>query len=957
MKQNQIYKKNLKALDKINPDLAKWLRKEKSVDWLQEIKSENNDDNLLIKFGSQDYPAYSLKNPVKEAKEAAESMNLYKEDISVLIGIGIGYLTNEILSNMEKGHKVIVIEPVADILKIALSKFDFTKYFEDRRLIIISPGGDTLENKLTFVLHFLSNESVVSAWPLTIEGYTKKRPNEYGDITKLTGDVLNQILCNTGTIAGAAGGIIADNDINCMPYVIKSRGVVELKDLYKDKPAILVSTGPSLAKNIHHLIDVQDKVIIICVGQALRPLLAYNIRPDFMATVDFGEVNFCHFKGLMDSDIPLITINRTYAPLIKAYQGPKFIAATPVPSFEHTAAGILTDKGFVESGGSVAHLVFGIAQLLGCNPITMIGQDLALGETSHIPLADASGRVLMGEDGLIRWRVADQRCHLHGENQLHGMGQAIVVPGYYGGFVTTNAGLLSFKTVFENIVKRRSKENKNNITINSTEGGTKIKGAVQLSLKEVIQKYCQKPINKSVIKPLLAYAKDGDELIEKVIPLLKQDIDNLDEILINSRKGIAVSKGIKNLMNRSQYTKLLPKNKAKLFDKLNKEAVKEAQGNRLIENQIFFGKVIAKLRKSRLKNIMVMSEKNFLFSESAHIAALKNPLVNVHIYGASRQIQTRDLKVDATINNFLRNKKDAIIRIERNIIILKAAKTAAETLKKSYKKTLKLLKKYHKTKDDSLLISSKKEPIDLDDAEDYFEAGNWAHPLLDSLKQLNIDHTSDKFDTSLKHKKAVKIYDKAIALRAEAIEKAKESEKEYHDKMTKLVEYNDLLDKAKDAGRMDKDFDKALKLIEKAVKLMPDEQEARWGLATALHHSGNIERAIKEYEKLVNDFPDNHIFRFEFGQVLLRDKQIQKGLKETGKVMEETDEYDNFLSRIGEIYQEGKMFEEAIIAYKSYLDKFPADYKIWNKLSNCLYNLEKNSEAKKAWAKAKQIKP
>ncbi|KKK59839.1 hypothetical protein LCGC14_3030360, partial [marine sediment metagenome] len=117
------------------------------------------------------------------------------------------------------------------------------------------------------------------------------------------------------------------------------------------------------------------------------------------------------------------------------------------------ATGILTGKGFIEAGGSVAHLVFGIAQLLGCNPISFLGQDLALGETSHIPLADAGGEVLVGEDGLIRWKVTDQRCHLHGD-QLHGMGHVVHVDAYYGGSVVTNAGLQSFLTVFEGMVAR-----------------------------------------------------------------------------------------------------------------------------------------------------------------------------------------------------------------------------------------------------------------------------------------------------------------------------------------------------------------------------------------------------------------------------------------------------------------------------------------------------------------------
>ena len=453
MKQNAILKKNLKVLNKINPELIKWIKKEKPIDWIQTIKSKNGDDNLLIKEGSKSFAAYSMDNPTKVAQNAVKNMNLHKEDISIFMGLGLGYLTNEACKKMEKGHRILVIEPIADFITLTLSKFDFTEYFKNGQLILIDPSGqDKIEDKLTFLLHFLSNNGFVNAWPFTCEFYTRKKP-EYQKLIQLTGDILNQVLCNVGTIAGAAGGIIANNDMVCMPYVIRHRGVAELKDLYKDKPAILVSTGPSLAKNIHRLIDIQDKAVIICVGQALRPLLAYGIRADFACTVDFGEVNYVHFKGLMDCGIPLVTINRTYAPLIKAWQGPKFIAATPVPGFEDMATGILTNKGFVEAGGSVAHLCFGLAQQLGCNPIIFIGQDLAIGETSHIPLADAAGTVMIDGNGSIGWKVEDQRCHLHNMG-VHGMGQVHYVEGYYGKPVTTNLGLASFLTVFDSMVLR-----------------------------------------------------------------------------------------------------------------------------------------------------------------------------------------------------------------------------------------------------------------------------------------------------------------------------------------------------------------------------------------------------------------------------------------------------------------------------------------------------------------------
>lgn len=488
--------------------------------------------------------------------------------------------------------------------------------------------------------------------------------------------------------------------------------------------------------------------------------------------------------------------------------------------------------------------------------------------------------------------------------------------------------------------------------INATEGGAKIKGTIQLSLKEVIDKYCQEPINKSKIIPLLTPADDGDELIEKVIPLLKNDIDTLKEIITNSRKGMAVSHGIKTLISRPEYNKLLPKNKRKLFDKLNKESFALAEGNSLLVTQIFFQKAIDKLKKSRLKTMMIMSFKNFVFSEAAHIAATKNPLVNVAIYGASRLISTREMKVGGGINHFLMNKEDALIRVERNYLILKAAYTAAKGLNKSYNKTFRLLKRYHKTKDSKLLLNTKKEKINLNDAEKYFEKGNWAHPLLDAIK---IMKGSDDISDELQFK-AEQIYYKAIKMKKEAIKKAKENEIEYHDKMTKLVKYNEFLDLAKKAGGQ-KDFDKALDLIKRATEILPEEQEAQWGLATALHHSGDIKAAVTAYEKLIEKFPENNTFRFEYAQTLLKDNQLKLGLKEIGKVMEVTDEFDSFLSSLGEIYMESKMFNEAIVAYESYLKKFPHDFKAWGNIGFCFNELGKDKQSEKAFKKALEIKP
>jgi len=489
--------------------------------------------------------------------------------------------------------------------------------------------------------------------------------------------------------------------------------------------------------------------------------------------------------------------------------------------------------------------------------------------------------------------------------------------------------------------------------INSTEGGARIKGTIPMPLCDFIEKYCKKTIDKSKLTPLLELADDGDKLIEKVIPLLQDDIDNLDIIIKSSRIGLAASEGIKKLMSRKAYEKLMKKKTEKIFEICLMEARQEC-GNNFVEiNHKFYEKLLKQIHKPQLQHIIRLSQCNFKHSEEAHIASIKNPLVNVAIYGASRAIQGRALKADETLVNFLKDKKVAFTRLERNSLILNTAKKASESLKKSYTETLELLKKYNETKEDALLRPIEPEEVNLDDAEEYFKTGNWAHPLLDAEKVL----LSSNNRKSTLRQKAIRVLNKATKMRKEAIETAKWNEDTNLDHERKLLQYNDLIERAKKLGKKDKEFDKALKLLIKATKLLPNEIEGRWGLATALHHSGNLKMSIIEYKKLVKDFPDNAGFRFELGQVFLVNNQIQDGLREIGKAMESTKEFDSFLIRVGEIYEQSGMMEEALTAYENYLEKFPYDFKAWNHKGNCLHKIGREAEAKEAYNKAQSISP
>lgn len=698
---NENYEKNIVALKESSEGLVDIIEKAEKPGWVEVIKSENGDPNLLIKGQNNDMkPAYELENAKKAPRAMAKPYKLYKDSATILFGAGAGHLLKQFLIKRKKGHKIIVIEREPFLIQYSLQNYDFSEYINDGTILFACPGA----TEAISIISFVDTLTVIQDWQVLIEGYVVARPKEYEALLATINELLNQIRCNTGTIMGA-GAQIADNDVINMPYVIKHRGVAELKNFYEGMPAVLISTGPSLKKNLYRLLDIQDKVIIIAVAQALRLLMAYGIKPDFITTVDFGEVNQTHFDGIMDSDVPLVCLNRTYATILKRYKGPKFITVSPQPGYENTACGLLSEKGGIEQGGSVSHLNLGLAIHLGCSPITLLGQDLAYEDLnrSHVDGADSSGKLKI-KDGLLVWEVDDPNSDtLNKEDYVMGIPQH--VDGYMGGQVVTNIGLLSFITSFESMAKKYSYKK----LFNSTEGGARIKGFVQISLKNFIENYCNTVIDKNVIEKLYTYCDNWEMLIDKMVPLLTEEIG----VMIELRKHCTIA---------LEYSDKL----------LEKGATKEGITDAMNKNQIH--------------------------SEKAHVCAKKIQLLAISILKENREIHSKEYAVKGGIDHLFKNKKHLRKRVARNRLILNSARDAAARLIPLYESTIDILNKYTETMDDSLLIEDIDKEMKLSDCDEYFETGNWIWPLICAKKTNNytvIKRAQDLRYDEIEHSKSL----------------------------------------------------------------------------------------------------------------------------------------------------------------------------------------------------------
>ncbi len=804
--------KNLRIVRELYPDFAKMIEEAPMPDWAEAVVAENGSTNLRVRDSADKTElVYDEKNPAN-CEGIEKIVVTHNQKATMLFGIGAGHGLKELLRIREPRHTILVVEPILALIRLAMTEYDFSDVLKDGT-IFFCPGKAEVE----YTLAVLEGNRMIDGWNYLMDRTVNRRA-EYWRLMDDSLELLNQTIGNISTVE-SHGPEMAANDIANLPYLIRHRGVAELKGLFAEKPAIIVATGPSLERNIHMLREVQERgtAIIIAVAQALRPLLSYGVRPDFICTVDFGEVNMTHLDGLMDQDVPMICITKAYKPLIQAYKGPKFVSASGAPGGPASLYTLLNHRGALMQGGSVLHFAFGLGAALGSNPMILVGADLAYPDqqVSHFGQADSMGKLKV-VNGMIVWTVEDPRSPKLNKAPIV-MGEARWVPGYFGGEVLTNAGLLSFITTMEGYAHMAAASGVT--VVDATEGGAHIRGTRRMFLRDALDRYCKEPIDKAPLTPLLTRADDGEILVGDAIRLLAEDIQTLSQAREHAAQGIKFAK-----------------NCLKFWDRANLSYAMARNTEHTLKAQELCRKILP-MGYTLLKAMRKMESREYV-------------------------VPKKDLE---------RVFEDVSVRertVKRNLVILEAVRDSADTLLKVFKESHDLLTRY-RAGEACLDPTGETKPPRLDDAETYFEQGNFARPLLEACRNIPMAKMSDH-EVALAYPEAVRVVIRANNMRNEKIKKAEELQRADRESgRDRLPVYLDLIQDSQDLGRAGKVEEAAAKIRE-AIDMFPDREEAVWGLATMLAALQRNEDALFEYEWLRKKDPANLRYDFEVGQVLLR---------------------------------------------------------------------------------------
>lgn len=402
------------------------------------------------------------------------NINLNHVNTLVVLGFGLGTHVRELVERIQEKTFLLVIDPDINTFKALLKRIDLTPILKSSnvKLSIGEPPAHAVRSQI-------DNYYRVNTIPdITVAEY-KPSVDKYSEYYKNIKELLEEASIigrqNLATLLESAP-LWQNQILMNLSIIIKCPGLKALYRKFPNIPAIIVSAGPSLDKNVADLKYAKDKALIICVDTALRTLLNHDIKPDVVMTIDATAKNYNYYlKDLDLSEMYLIAGPAVYPETISSFAPKIFVSSFGHPLLEWIESFIGT-KGTIKLGGSVSTAAFDLARRGSANPIIFIGQDLAFTDDK------------IYTSGVKKERVEEVE-------KLMPTADIMWVEDIYGGKVKTVRGAWTWLKWFEHQIN----EIPHILCIDATEGGAKIPGTKILTLKETIDNYCQKTFNISQI--------------------------------------------------------------------------------------------------------------------------------------------------------------------------------------------------------------------------------------------------------------------------------------------------------------------------------------------------------------------------------------------------------------------------------------------------------------------------
>ncbi|MBO8129202.1 MAG: motility associated factor glycosyltransferase family protein [Peptococcaceae bacterium] len=427
------------------------------------LPARNGQVTARVRWGDGRFSwLHSAYDPGREAASLVAKHALDHAGVVVVLGLGLGYHVAELLQQLDNQARVLVIESDDRMIKLARKhnrsitwkRITIAAREEEIKAFFFQHRDVLREKKLVLIDH-----------PASV----RTNPDYYTKIRQHIRDYVSTLLVETAT-GKVINRSVHENMLANLPGVITDPGVHTIADIFRGCPAVIVSAGPSLSNNMRLLNQAKNKGVIICVGTALKAMLAEGLHPDLVVTLDPNIGNYKLFEGLDPTEAFLCYEPQTHRLIPPLFAGRRFVFNSFQSPLANWLVGLYGAKGYIEPGGSVAVAAFGIAYLLGSDPIVFIGQDLAYtGGFTHAKGTVYEGRQVKPKAGRLDY---------------------LEVPAIGGGKVWTSRAMHSVLVRFEELFAKYS----DRLIIDATEGGALKQGTKVMTFREALDTYFTKEV-------------------------------------------------------------------------------------------------------------------------------------------------------------------------------------------------------------------------------------------------------------------------------------------------------------------------------------------------------------------------------------------------------------------------------------------------------------------------------
>lgn len=472
-----------------------------NYDYSIEMSRDNREVLKVIKEDKSIYigSKYDVKRDVDKFLSSADGIK-NDNDVFVVYGFGSGEHIKEL--RKKYNNQILIYEPNRKVYKYALS-LDYIN--KDNKIELMCCSREELKRK---ILKYINEFNFKNSEYISFANYNNVYRDEHKEFYAAVNEVVVRLALDVNT-KKHFGETWFYNVIKSIKYMVNSTLADVYNNKFKNKPAVIVSAGPSLDKNIDLLKGSEEELLIFAGGRTLPTMIDKGIKSDIFVIADSTERNYSLVKDYLDyTDVPMLFSESTNLNILSHHKGNKIFY-----TYDKLIKKIVgKEMKYISTGGSVAHAMLSYAANIGCNPVILIGQDFAYTDRkAHADIAE-------NKDGSYNYDIAVKEDDVY-------------IDDIYGQKVRTSIVLNNQRIAMEQIIGLY----KNTTFINATEGGANIKGTKIMKLKEALKKYKKGKfakfnivqVDKSMINNAIVQLEKLKNVVDNIC--LKVNTDNIEQ--------------------------------------------------------------------------------------------------------------------------------------------------------------------------------------------------------------------------------------------------------------------------------------------------------------------------------------------------------------------------------------------------------------------------------------------